>query len=453
MEALETILGERLVDQVEVLSHHALRGELWDRAVTYYRQAGAKARAHSAYREVVICTEQALDALRHLSEDRDTRELGVDLRIDLRNALMPLGELGQMLETLREAETLAAALNDQHRLGLIARHMARYFWNMGDYERSIESGQRALSLTTGLGDAALQVTANVLLGAVNRTLGDYRQAIVIFRQNAAALQDEARYEFYNSATPPASLSRTELAMCLAETGAFSEGILYANKGRQIAEIANHAFSLCLACSASGRAYLQQRDFAWAIPLREHARSLCQDANLDLLSSSTASALGYGYAVSGYLGKALPLLEEAVESSPDLAGLDSSTQRMVYLSEADVMADRLEDAKRLALRAYELSLHHKKRSCEAYALHLLGAITARSDPSTMTQAEDYYRQAIALAHELGMRPPLAHCHRGLGSLYGRTGRLGLARHELSTAIDLYRQLGARRKCGERHGDAE
>jgi len=35
--------------------------------------------------------------------------------------------------------------------------------------------------------------------------------------------------------------------------------------------------------------------------------------------------------------------------------------------------------------------------------------------------------------------VAHCHLGLGTLYGRIGRLAEARAVLSTAIDLYRTM--------------
>jgi hypothetical protein len=39
----------------------------------------------------------------------------------------------------------------------------------------------------------------------------------------------------------------------------------------------------------------------------------------------------------------------------------------------------------------------------------------------------------------MRPLVAHCHLGLGTLYAKAGRQEQARCELSTAIDLYRTM--------------
>src|SRR5206468_11320509 len=42
VEALEALASDRRDDQVERLAHHALRGEVWEKALTYGRQAGGK---------------------------------------------------------------------------------------------------------------------------------------------------------------------------------------------------------------------------------------------------------------------------------------------------------------------------------------------------------------------------------------------------------------------------
>src|SRR5262249_52735347 len=98
LEALGVDQGAELAsgrsqDQVERLAHHALRGEMWDKALAYCRQAGEKAMAQSAHREAVGYFEQALRALSHLPEQRDTLEQAIDLRLALRPALFPLGDL------------------------------------------------------------------------------------------------------------------------------------------------------------------------------------------------------------------------------------------------------------------------------------------------------------------------------------------------------------------------
>src|SRR5262249_58947357 len=113
------LFAGRQTDEVARLAHHARRGEVWDKAVASLRRAGAKATRRSAYPEAVSCFEQSLDALRRLPATRETAATAIDLRLDLRTALTPLGRYQKILELLREAEALAAELHDDRRMGQV----------------------------------------------------------------------------------------------------------------------------------------------------------------------------------------------------------------------------------------------------------------------------------------------------------------------------------------------
>jgi len=190
VEALEGLVGDRLAEQVERLAHHALRREVWEKALAYLRQAGEKAMARSAHREAVGSFEQALSALPPLLETRDRREQAIDLRLALRNALLPLGSFERGLNYLCEAEPLAEALDDAHRLGRISAQMAGTFHMLGDPDHALASGQRALALATELGDVALQVMAEASLGEAYHAQGDYPRVIDVLRRNVACLESE-----------------------------------------------------------------------------------------------------------------------------------------------------------------------------------------------------------------------------------------------------------------------
>ena len=90
-------------------------------------------------------------------------------------------------------------------------------------------------------------------------------------------------------------------------------------------------------------------------------------------------------------------------------------------------------------ALELSTTRHERGQQAYALRLLAEMAARRDLPETVEAEARYGEALGLAEELGMRPLQAHCHLGLGMLYGRSGRPKDARGELSTAVEMLRQM--------------
>ena len=55
------------------------------------------------------------------------------------------------------------------------------------------------------------------------------------------------------------------------------------------------------------------------------------------------------------------------------------------------------------------------------------------------AEAHYRQALALAEELSLRPLVAHCHLGLGQLYRRTGKRQEALEHFTIATTMYREM--------------
>ena len=137
---IEQLYQDRAVDQVERLAHHALRGEVWDKAVVYCHQAGVKATERSAYQEAVAYLEQALDALPHLPEGRDTHEQAIDIRLHLRPVLFPLGRVQRGLDLLREAEAHAEHLHDQRRLGQVLFSMINGWWLIGAPERAVEYG-------------------------------------------------------------------------------------------------------------------------------------------------------------------------------------------------------------------------------------------------------------------------------------------------------------------------
>ncbi len=131
-----------------------------NKAVSYLRQAGAKAFARSANRDAVAYFEQALTALTHLPETRETQEQAIDIRFGLRNALVAPAEFGQVEAYLREAEALATTLDDQRRLGWGSAYMAGYHViGTGRTTDARTFAQRAEAIGEALGDVPLQVAA------------------------------------------------------------------------------------------------------------------------------------------------------------------------------------------------------------------------------------------------------------------------------------------------------
>jgi class 3 adenylate cyclase/tetratricopeptide (TPR) repeat protein len=439
VEALEALMGDRMAEQVERLAHHALRGEVWDKALAYCRQAGEKALARSAYREAVGSFEQALSALPHLLETHDTCEQAIDLRLALRSALFPSGDFGRVLAYLREAETLAVALEDPHRLGQVSNFLSVHFYRMGAYDQAIAAAQRVLALAIAIGDFALRALANLRLGLAYHAQGEYRRAIGAFGQTMASLDSAQRRERFGQIIMPAVHSCAVLAWCYAELGTFAEGRAPGDEGMRIAASVDHPASLMVASWGVGLLSLRQGDLHRTLSQLERAMSICHEADLPLYFPWMAAPLGEAYTLAGRVADAVPLLTQAMEQTIATETVGDQTLCRLPLGEAQVLAGRLEEAHALAEQTLALAREHQQRGYQAYALRLLGDIAAHRDPPENGLAESHYRQALTLADKLGMRPLMAHCHLGLGNISRKSGQLDKARAELSAAIKLYRAM--------------
>jgi tetratricopeptide (TPR) repeat protein len=230
-----------------------------------------------------------------------------------------------------------------------------------------------------------------------------------------------------------------LAIALAERGEFAAASAAGQEAIQVAEGAGILFDLTVACWGYGRACLHRGDLQAAIPVLERALRVCQDRQISLLFPRVASSLGQAYRLAGRAPEAVPLLEQAVEQNRAMGKVNGQSAALAWLSETYLQMGRVADALDRATGALALAREQKERGHEAMALRVLAEIAAHADPPDIEQAGDYYRQALAPAEELGMRPLVAHCHLGLGTLYQHVGQGEEAQAELSTAAELYRAM--------------
>jgi class 3 adenylate cyclase/DNA-binding winged helix-turn-helix (wHTH) protein/tetratricopeptide (TPR) repeat protein len=439
VELLETRPGDRGAEQVERLAHHAVRGEVWEKAVRYCRQAGTHAAGRSGFREASVAFEQALGALQQLPARPDLSAQAIDLRLALRNALVPLGAHERLLAVLLPAEVLAADLGDPHRQCQVAGALAASRWQLGDLDGSLAAAQRAQALATELGDVRLQVVAQNALGQSYWALSHHQQAAAVFRRNVALVQGARGREHFGLAVIPAVSSRAFLAWCLAELGAFAQGREYGAAALRLAEAVEHPFSLALAGALVGHLFLHQGALAEAIGVLERSLTLGDALHLPLIIQLCTAQLGVAYTLAGRLPEALSLLERALAQSVTLRLALASALYAVWLGEGYVMAGRVGEARALAQQALEVARTRQQQGHQAYALRLLGEIAATGEPLQGVQAATHYRQALALAEAQGLRPLQAHCYRSLGTLYATRGQQVQARTALHTASALYQTM--------------
>jgi tetratricopeptide (TPR) repeat protein len=436
MEVTEQLYGPRAPEHLDRLCHHALRGEVWNKAVSYCYQAGAKAAAKSAHREAVARFTEALSAIDRLPQSGDVMKQAFDLRFSLRTSLSPLGEFQRSFELLQEAEAIARTLNDRARLARVFTFKALYFWSVGQQDRALDASEQALVAAQSVGEAPAQVLAKLFAGRARHARGDYAQAIELMNWVISAT-DGDRLNFLGMANLPSVSARTWLSWSLAERGEFGQALTRGDEGLYIAEAADHLVSQIYAYMALGIVHLRKGNFESAIQTLERAYQMSERADLRMARATVGGYLGGAYTLSNRAVRAIEILNEAVSTAAAMELMVDQAMRLVHLGEAYLCIGEVEQATRLADLALQTSLDHHQYGAGAWTQWLLGEINTRAD--NLGAAEGHYRKAMALASKLGMAPLVAHCHFGLGKGHGGASNNEQSREHLVAAAGLYRTL--------------
>ena len=451
VEAIESVYVSRLSEHIETLAYHAHLGEVWDKAVTYGRMAGQKAAAQSVYQKAVAYFEQSLAAIERLPSSKSMPTLAIDIRFELRNALFPLGEIKRDLEHLRAAEPIANRLGDKHRLAWISAYIARDLSLLGDPSEALESGQRAQSLAPEVHDTDLQVLTDAYLGQAHYALGNYQQSAELLEGCVSALGLDVTRHRFGLPGPATVFFRAWLVWALARLGEFTRGAAQIEEMTRIATTADQPLSLTVAIYTQGYLYVHQADFARAIPLLERSLALCRDWGFPAWFTNIASALGYAYAHSNRVDEGLELLQQAIDRTRSLGVMVSHANEVAWFAETNLMAGRIEEANTYVQTAIKLARKYKERGNEAEAIRLSGEVALRGRSFDVRAAAGCFRQALCLATDCEMKPTIARCHLGLGTLHRRAGDPEKAEEHLGTAVELFRELGMEFWLGEADRD--
>ena len=441
VDAIETLYHDRLGEHVELLAHHAVRAQLQEKAVPYLRQAGRKATARAALSDARTWLEQALDVLRVLPESQAALEQAFEVRLELRSVLRQLGEVRRMVDHLREAEAVAERLKDDRRRGRVCAIMTTVLSTLDELDEALATGTRAVEISQRVGDLSLSVVTKSCLEEAYYYRGEYEHVVEIAVENLAALPTEWAHEYFGLAVPPSVFGRAWLIMSLAELGRFAEAAKYEAEATRLAAPTEHAHTIGWAHLAASMLQLFKGDWGKARSLVEHWIVIVRTGNVAMLVPWAVASSAWALAQIGETEEALSRVREAEQLLERQAANGIVGHRgWAYdaVGRACLLLGRLDDARRLGDCSVESSQHQP--GFAAHALHLLGDIAIHPDRFDAENGAAHYLQALALAENRGMRPLVAHCHLGLGKLYGRIGKPEQAQENLTAARTIYREMG-------------
>jgi tetratricopeptide (TPR) repeat protein len=290
-----------------------------------------------------------------------------------------------------------------------------------------------------LGDPALGIWTNVGMARAYFAVGDYRRGIERARTALEALDSSAGSARFKNLPPPVG-SRTWLALCLAAIGQFAEAVPWAEAAVQLAERAAAPLAQVWADYTLGRILCVRGHLTPALEILERAASLLDHGPFPIYGPRVLASLGTAYALTGRARDGLALVQRAAVDGEANRVLFEHAMVLVQLGEAHLGVRDLEAAGHCARRALEFARQHGERGNEAWAVHLLGRVTAAHPSRDAAEAAlPHLTRAMALATALDMRPLVAHCRQALAALCRRAGTSGEAGEHLAAATEMYREM--------------
>ena len=443
MEAIERVYADRLAEQVEELARHSVRGEAWEKAVDYLRQAGAAALLRGALADFMERYEQALEIAMRLPKSADNLRRAIDARMDVSFTLPTLGHVARAITLLEDAERLGRELGDARRLGQLATQMAGLLWFDGRYREGLEQAKRALAAATTLDDAELRLRAMYSLALNFGLMGQYRVAIEHLAPHTAGAGIELAKRI-----PSAFAASLYLMACgwrgawHALLGEFRDAVIYADRGMQFAEELDVPRAKAFAYVYRALVSRRKGEAAEALPLLERALELSEKEGMRFWISAASINLGRALADLDRAGEGLPHCERGMQLQEQMGTKTSHSLYRAQYAMVLLQARRIAQARREIERALQIARSAGERGGEAIVLEIAGRLASAAQPLDWKTAASLYGQSMALANELEMRPTVAHCHLGLGRLYRRTGDESKAKEHLASAAVMYREMDMR-----------
>jgi tetratricopeptide (TPR) repeat protein len=400
----------------ELLAYHAELGELWDKAVTYLRQAAANAIERSAYKDAINFLERALQALSRLPASKSRAETSIELRLRLRIALGAMGEYNRLFEHLSLAEQDAILIGDRPRLTAVCIAKVHVLNMLGNIEEAITNGVRACELAATNHDPAQGLMANYFLAQAHEFRGDYGAAIERLTRDVPDLLGAHRHTRFGMTGTNAVLHLSLLSHSHAYLGDFPQGESCARQALAVANETGRPYDEGIAHFGDGIVKLCQGRLDQAIASLEAGFETCKTKGIGALLPMIGCRLGFAYTLDGQRERGAELLDLSLQGS---RGVDHVHCWSLTFS---AWCEYRRDAATLALarqhEAVQLSRQHGYRGIEVWALWLLGLMLTGNQ--RYAEAKNALEEALALARTLEMRLHVGYCYQALATVFDRLG---------------------------------
>jgi tetratricopeptide (TPR) repeat protein len=421
---------------IELLAHHAWRGEVWEKAFLYLLKAGDQARQSHATEEATTFYARALEASEKVAPPLDAAQL---LQVYEGRGLvrMLLTDYDAAIADFQQMCQLARISSNVQKEGESLSHLAYVHWLAFSEAHApfVEQyAQEALQLADRTGDQKIRASSLISLGSVEHVRGNLAAA---HRKFTEALHISRR-ERYHDSTAHALVF---LCMVTYGQGQFQatrqlgeEGVILSRATYDgFTELRTLAF-LCQAAWSAG-------DYAQALTMLHEGRAKANERHNMFIVGRLTNTLGWFSRECGAVLRAIELDRDSMELG-----------RASRISNVEISALVNLGLDYLALGQYERALASLRPTLErvqreAFGVHqwrwqmklLLGLAEVHSAMRAYEPALRFLEEGLAQAQTTGSQKYVAKAYSLRGKILLALGQRQAGGRELQRAFRLVEQL--------------
>ena len=438
---LEADFPQTLESRPELVASHFDDAGLFEKAVSYWLQAGVLAAGRSSNVEAIAHLRSGLTSLEALPLDKSRSRLELSLLLALGGPLLfTKGYASREAELVyQRARELSRELDNDADLFTAVRGLGYVYHVRANLREATQLSDETVALAYRIDAPAFFVEAYHFAGAVNFHLGELSAARDWLQKGMDVHDDRGRYNSEIYGISMSAFCRVYIAHCDWHLGYPDRALKTAQDGLALAREGARPFSIALALVYLSMLYQFRREPQAALTVAEEARSLCLEYRFDYYGAWSALVRAWAIAEQGCLEEGLAAYDAALKELAETGAALRLPHYLCLLAAVQRKAGRRAAGLKIIAEATQIAGKTLESWCNAELERERGELLLL-DPSDddRDEAEAAFNRAIDIAANQGAKLLELRASTGLARVWAERSERKKAFDVLAPIYDWFTQ---------------
>ncbi len=400
---LEQHFPEIATTQPELLAYHCTEAGLTAQAIPYWQRAGQHAVEGSANVEAISHFTKGLELLKTLPEtpERTGQELALQLALGPPLRMVKGHTAPEVEGVYTRAYELSQQLGDSWQQFSVLMGLQRFYINGAWLRKAHELSVQCLTLAQCVQDPGLLQEAHQMLGLTSFFQGEPVSARAHLEQGIALFDvQQGRLRAFSGGVDHGVVCLSFLAWTLWQLGYPEQALHRSREALALAQELSHAYSLGLALQHASLLHQSRREAQRVQEIAEATLRLAREQGFVQWLAGGMIVRGWALAEQGSIEEGIEQLRQGMVTWQTLGTTLGQTHTLFRLAQAYGKGRQTGEGLRVLDEALAFMHERDERHYETELYRLKGEflLAQESERRRGEEAEEYFRQALALARQ-------------------------------------------------------